>query len=154
MGAVIERLTGLLAGATEHDLAELDAEIARLQALRQLLAGAVAGPPAPAPAAPRAEGPPAPAEPPSGQPAPAAPRGPQARRLQVARLLAAGGPTGALEIGQRCGIPKGSVGATLACDWFEKGAGGRKAPWGLTAAGRAALAGAAEAGAEPVPGKA
>jgi hypothetical protein len=87
---------------------------------------------------------PAPAEP---APQPSANGHPKAaaarlRRLEVARFLAAQGPHRTAQICAALDIPRGSITYLLGHEWFAKTGAGRDDPYGLTDAGRAALAGA------------
>lgn len=144
MSTIVDRLSAALAEAvTPADLAALDAEIARLTALRDLLRQAI-GP---------ASGEPA-AEEPAGKPCPAAeagapPRGKVDRRLLIARAIERHGPLRAAQMPERTGIPQTCLTYYLAHPWFAKAGPHRCAPWTLTDAGRAALA---RAGEGPQPG--
>lgn len=123
------------------DLGAIDAEIARLTALRELVAGAI-GPTAPAPEPAAGKAPPAapnPAPRAKGKPGPKSGANADARRLTIARALEAG-PLAQGEIGERTGVG-GSAGYYLSSSgWFRKSnPSDRLSPWELTAVGRAAL---------------
>ena len=165
---VIDRLTALLAGATPTDLADLDAEIARLAAMRPWLVAALASK-APAPSeepppgkVPAVGQPPAPPHQPKAgkrvvRTGPSAPRpgDPNAagfaktRRLAVARLLADRGPLRGREIAAALRIPSGSITGTLTHPWFTRTGPALRDPFQLTAAGRLALAEAGPATGPP-----
>ena len=142
---VLDRLTVALATqATAQDLVDLDAEIARLQAVRSLLADALklsrvteATPPA------------AKATKPGNAPRVAAKKpGPKShprsgaglldeRRRRIAAWLAVETMTTA-QISQRIELTKSAANDLLSHEWFKKR--NHLAPWELTEAGRTALA--------------
>lgn len=119
-----ERMTALLAGATAADMAEIDQQIAgvnarydellaaqkselsSLKALRKLIDLRLNGPKQRKAPKPRQPG--------------GAPGGAmiKARRNAIARLLAREGAMPTMSIASRCDIPEGSIGAVLKCDWF------------------------------------
>jgi hypothetical protein len=121
---VVTQLASLLASVTPADIAALDAEIARLTALRAVLAGK-----APAPIIQNARAP--------GR----ITRGSKThqRRLKVAALLVKG-PARFSEIVRTTGIPASNSGAVLRCPWFQKTGPINSSPYAITDAGRAALA--------------
>ena len=136
--SVVGRLTVAIATqATPQDLADLDAEIARLQAFRELLAEALRliGEPKAAPVA-------KPAKVPAGnvvRPAANKP-GPKVsgelhdgRRRQIASWLAAEGLT-TDQITVRLKIARSSVVVLMQHEWFVKTS--RRSPWELTEVGR------------------
>lgn len=129
---------------TAADLQTIDAEVARLVALRELIAQAVGAdiPPAAAPEQPAGKVPPAaPKSAPraKSKPGPKSTASADERRLKIARALAAG-PLSVGELAERTEIGP-SVGYYLqTSEWFRKANGAdRLSPWILTATGRSAL---------------
>jgi len=129
---------------TAADLHTIDAEVARLVALRELIAQAVGAeiPTAAAPEQPAGKSPPAaPKSAPRAKqkPGPKSTASAEERRLKIARALA-GGPLGVGELAERTGIGSSVSYYLQSSDWFRKANGAdRLSPWTLTATGRAAL---------------
>lgn len=125
------------------DLSAIDAEIARLTALRELVAGAI-GPAAPAPEPVAGKTPPAaPTAAPRAKGVPSRAPADRDRRALVALHLYEHGPQPWGVLSETFGIPPGSRRGVFDHPWFTK-AEGRGSPYELTAAGRAAVEAARE----------
>jgi hypothetical protein len=125
---LINKPAALAAAAAPDGAGRLDAAVAWLTALRGLVAGA-------------------PPEPTAGNSPPAAPtvatRGtvPTGEPTEKHRALAAlltDGPLGRGVIGEKLGVPNGSLTALLSHPWFQKSGPGLRDPWMLSLAGREA----------------
>lgn len=133
--SVSSKLATMFAAITAEDLAELDAEIARLQAIRAMVAGAAGRGNEPAPSPTAADG--------AEMPAPAAPFAPRSQYMRPILPALAAGPLTAAQIGERIGKAEGYWWeAFKKCPWFERANRPEERPslWRLTEAGRTALA--------------